>query len=163
MWAGGWRRKQGWGRTRSRLRGRSPGEGRAAGVGWRGGYHWKGPEKVAKVGSGRGLLPSHWMEGERVAVFPEEPWGHLRGHGSDRQDLMVLEVVRAARTHLAVWRFEKGRKGGAHPGLGAGMNLRGVSEAATAPAEGVLWALGGSGDGGSGVTSSHLVGRQQAG
>lgn len=69
---------------------------RAAGVGWRGGYRWKGPEKVAKAGSGRGLLPLHWMEGERVAAFPEEPWGHLRGHGSDRKDLMVLEVVRAA-------------------------------------------------------------------
>ena len=79
MWAGGWRRKQGWGRTGSRLRGRSPGEGRAAGVGWRGGYHWKGPEKVAKAGSGRGLLPSHWMEGERVAAFPEEPWGAFEG------------------------------------------------------------------------------------
>ena len=47
------------------------------------------------------------------------------------------------RKDLAVWRFEKGREGEAHPGLGAGMSLRGVTEAATAPAEGVLWALGG--------------------
>ena len=48
-------------------------------MGWRGGYRWKGPEKVAKAGSGRGLLPSHWMEGERVTAFPEEPWGAFEG------------------------------------------------------------------------------------
>ena len=107
--------------------------------------------------------PHTGWKGRGWLLFQRSPGGHLKGHGSDRQDLMVLEVVRAARTDLAVWKFEKGRKGGAHPGLGAGMNLRGVTEAATAPAEGVLWALGGSGDGGSGVTSSHPVGREQAG
>lgn len=67
-----------------------------AGLGWRGGYRWKGPEKVAKVDSGRGLPPSHWMEEERVADFPEEPWGDLGGHRSERQDLVGLEVVRTA-------------------------------------------------------------------
>lgn len=56
--------------------------------------------------------------------------------------------------------FEKGREEGAHPGLGAGMNLRGVTVAATT--EGVLWALGGWGEeGSSGVTSSHPEGRRE--
>ena len=42
------------------------------------------------------------------------------------------------------------------------MNLRGVTAAATATTEGVLWALGGWGEeGSSGVTSSHPEGRRE--
>lgn len=75
-------------------------------MGWRGGYCWKGPEKVAKAGSGRGPLAFTLDGRERVAAFSGGALGVMEGARIDRQDLMVLEVVRGCEAELLL-RFEK--------------------------------------------------------